>query len=117
MVTISTDPEGSFTLTVTGRLTKQDYDALVPELEEAMDQHGKLRVLVRLIDFGGWTPRALVEDLRFDVRHRRDFDRVAVVGERRIEELATKVVAPFFDGEVHYFESEGAARAWMRGAA
>ena len=95
-----------------GKLEKTDYDRMVPRLEEAAED-GPLRVIVRLDDFRGWTPRALLEELRYDVRHRDDFEKVAVVGEKKVEELATKISEPFFSGDVRFFETLGAARAWM----
>lgn len=77
---------GRLVVVASGRLTEEDYRELVPRLHEAIERHGKLRLLILLRDFEGWTPKALIEDLRFDLRHRKDFERAAIVGERRWEE-------------------------------
>lgn len=98
---------------VRGKLTRADYEALLPQLEEAIDQHGKLRVLIKLDDFHGWTPSALADELRFDIRHRNAFDRIAIVGDSTLEKLGTKLSAPFFSGETRYFENEASAREWV----
>lgn len=98
---------------VQGKLTATDYEQLVPQLEQAIEQQDKLELLIRLNDFEGWTPGALVDDLRFDIRHRDDFDRIAVVGEKKLEELGTRLSAPFFSGEVRFFEDEDQAREWL----
>ena len=97
---------------VRGTLDRDDYEQVIPQLEEAAED-GALRVILRLEEFQGWTPGALLEDLRFDIRHRNDFEKIAVVGEKKLEEWGTKVTKPFFSGEVEFFESLGAARAWM----
>lgn len=50
-------------INVSDTLAKSDYDQLVPRLAT---QRGRLRMLIRLSDFSGWTPSALWADLRFD---------------------------------------------------
>jgi hypothetical protein len=48
-----------------GRLTRQDYENLVPETEKLIRQHGKLRILVTMHDVDGWNAGALWEDLKW----------------------------------------------------
>ena len=98
---------------VQGKLTEQDYEATMPQLEEAIRRAGKLRLLITLSDFHGWTPSALMDDLKFDMRHRKDFDRMAIVGEKTWQKLGTKISAPFFGGEVRWFDQEEPARDWL----
>ncbi len=43
---------------VTDRLTGEDYDHFVPELERLIQQHGKVRVLFEMVDFHGWSAGA-----------------------------------------------------------
>lgn len=93
-----------------GRLSEEDYRGLVPRLHEAIERHGGLRLLILLRDFEGWAPKALIEDLPFDLRHRKDFERVAIVGDRRWEEIGTRIAAPFFSGSMRFFEDEADAR-------
>ena len=95
-----------------GKLEKADYDAVVPQVEEAV-QDGKIRMLIKLDHFRGWTPRALMEELRFDVRHRSDFEKVAIVGDNRLQEVFTRMFSPLLRGRMRFFEEIGAARAWM----
>ncbi len=95
------------------RLDQKDYERIVPALEEQIHRSGRLRMLVRLTDFHGWTPTGLIEDLRFDVRHRHDISKAAVVGDRKWEEVGSKLAAPIFDGEVRFFEDEDAALTWL----
>ncbi len=103
-------------LDVTGRLSREDYEKLVPRLEKAMEEHGHRRCLIALHDFEGWTMGGLWQELRFDLRHRKDFDRVAVVGESKLAEYATRLTAPFFGGQVRFFPQERAAEAtqWLQ---
>ncbi|MCB9734235.1 MAG: STAS/SEC14 domain-containing protein [Deltaproteobacteria bacterium] len=100
-------------LHVDGKLRAEDYDAMIPKLEQAIAEQGKLRCLVALDDFAGFTPSALADELKFDVRHHDDFERCAIVGDSKLEEIATKLTAPFFSGEVRFFEDAAKARKWL----
>lgn len=100
-------------LTVQGTLEHEDYEKAIPEIESATEE-GNMRMLVLLRDFSGWEPKALLDDLKFDVRHRNDFRRVAIVGEKKLEEWATKLSRPLFSGEMKYFDDEARAREWVR---
>ena len=54
------------------KLTDQDYRGVfIPRLEAVVREHGRVRVLFHLDpDFQGWTPGALWEDLKLDLKHR-----------------------------------------------
>jgi hypothetical protein len=117
MINIKERQNGRIIMEVAGRVGKEDYVSLVPQLEHAVKTHGPIRVLVELNQFEGWTPSGLVEELRFDIRHRADIERCAVLGEKKTSEILTKVAAPFFSGEVKFFHKDEIqqARAWLDG--
>ena len=102
---------------VSGTLTGDDYDRLVPELERLAAERGPLRMYIELHDFHGWTPAGLWKDLRFDATHQDDLERIAVVGERRLEEWATKLSQPLLKADMRFFppEESDAARRWVAG--
>ena len=66
---------------LTGKLAKEDYEQLVPAVERMVKEHGRIRILVEMRDFHGWTAGALWQDIKFDAKHFKDIDRVAMVGE------------------------------------
>ena len=69
--------------TSAGRLAKADYEHFVPEFERLVRQHGKLRVLFDMTGFHGWDAGALWEDIKFDMKHFADIERLAMVGEKK----------------------------------
>ena len=81
-----------------------------------MAEEGTLRVLVRAEDVKGWTPAALWEELKFDLRHHNDFTKLGVVGDNVMIEWGMKLARPFFSGEIKRFDpSEAdAALEWLR---
>jgi len=100
---------------VSGKLTKEDYERFVPEFEKLIQQHGKIRVLMRMDDFHGWKAAALWEDIKLDFKHFRDFERIAMVGDKAWEEGMAFFCKPFTTAEVRYFghHEEDRAREWL----
>jgi SpoIIAA-like len=102
-------------VSLTGKLVKQDYNTFVPAVDRALEQHGKIRMLVLMHDFHGWTASAAWEDTKFGVRHFCDIDRLAMVGETRWQHGMAIFCKPFTTATVRYFEHNqvDAARAWL----
>jgi hypothetical protein len=97
-----------------GKLSRQDYqEVLIPRLEAVIKEHGKARLLFQLApDFAGWEPGALWDDLVFDLRHKDDFEKLAVVGAPRWADAAVKIFSRFMAGEVKTMLDEQLAEAW-----
>lgn len=99
-----------------GTLTTQDYKHAVPELNHALElSEGPLRLMIRLENFQGWELDALWKELKFDVSHIGDFERVAVVGESDLEKWGTVLSAPFTSADMRFFptEQEDKAEDWL----
>lgn len=107
--------KGYLDVRVTHRLEAVDYETLVPEFERLVKQHGKLKMLVQLHDFHGWTAGGLWQDLKFDVKHFGDFERLAIVGESKWQEGMAVFCKPFTTARVKYFGSDQCdeAIAWL----
>lgn len=104
MIKISERQQDFLEVQASGRLTVNDYRDLFPAIEGMMSSHGKVRLLVVLDEFRGWDPAALIEDLKFDFKHRKDFYRIAVVGDSTVQKMLTQLSRPLFEGEVRYFD-------------
>ena len=102
-------------VTVSGKLTEEDYGHFAPIVEAAIQRSGKLRMLVVMHDFHGWTAGALWEDVKFDWHHFRDIERLALVGERRWEAGMAVFCKPFTTARVKYFDHSplDEARQWI----
>jgi len=102
---------------VSCKLTHEDYEHFVPKCEEMFKQHGKIRVLFEMMDFHGWETAALWDDIKFDVKHFSDVERIAMVGEKKWEKGMTVFCGPFTKAKVRYFDRAkvGEARAWIEG--
>lgn len=102
---------------VTGKLEKSDYEAFLPTIEPLIQAHGKIRVLLYLHDFRGWSMGALWEDVKFDVKHFNDIERLAIVGESKWQEGMSAFCKPFTTAKIKYFAHDqlAAARQWIEG--
>lgn len=98
------------------KLRKEDYEEFVPMLESQMREGQKVKILVELHDFKGWTVGALWEDTKFAARHFKDIEKLAVVGDAKWQEGLTLFAKPFTAATVYYFKMEEIekARSWIR---
>ncbi|WP_105102264.1 STAS/SEC14 domain-containing protein [Microbulbifer pacificus] len=101
---------------VRGKLEHQDYETLVPMLESAIAgmQHPKIDVLMDMRELDGWEIRAAWDDLKLGLKHGRQFNRVAMVGNKSWQETATKIGGWFIGGEARFFEDRAPALAWLQ---
>ncbi len=100
---------------LTGKLVKKDYETFLPAVERLVKQHGKIRMLVETHDFHGWTAGALWEDIKFDVKHFNDIERLTIVGETKWEKGMAAFCTPFTTAKVRYFDhaKTDEAREWL----
>ena len=106
-----------FGMRVSGKLLHQDYERFVPMLEKLIADHGSIRCLVEMTDLHGIELRALWDEIKFDVRHARQIERCAVIGDKRWEAWMTKLSQPIFsNADIRFFDQADAekAREWIK---
>jgi hypothetical protein len=99
-----------------GTLVKADYQPFVAEFERFLGQHGKLRVLFDITELHGWEPGAAWEDIKFDLKHFADIERLAMVGEKKWQHAMAILWKPFTEAKTRYFDHTEVAEAkeWLR---
>jgi acyl-CoA synthetase (NDP forming) len=114
---LESDVPNALEIHCSGKLTKADYDEIVPKFEQHLARQGKPRVLVEMRDFEGWEDTtSLWEDLKMDTKHINDVKRLAIVGDAKWHDWLTKLTRPFTTADVEFFPPEkiDEARAWLR---
>ncbi|MFY8148850.1 MAG: STAS/SEC14 domain-containing protein [Prochlorococcaceae cyanobacterium] len=110
-------PEGTLGFALSGLVIRDDYErVLVPDLERAIGEHERVKLLMRFEDsFEGYGPAALWEDTRAGLRHWRGFERIAVVCEVPWLRAALAAFAPLLPCPLRLFdrELEQEARLWL----
>ncbi len=103
-------------VSASGKLTNEDYDRFLPEVERLIDLHGKVRVLFNMENFHGWSAGGLWEDIKFDMKHFSDIERLAIVGDKAWEHGMAVFCRPFTTAKIRYFDKGDAdnADAWIQ---
>lgn len=106
---------GIISINVNGKLTHADYQKLLPELEGLFLEYKKLSFCIKLENFAGFELSALWDDIKFDMKHKGQFGKVAVVGESSLEKWATRFSSLFFSDDMRFFyaDQEDQARSWV----
>jgi hypothetical protein len=101
-----------------GKFSKDDYQHFVPEVERLISKQGKIRILFEMRDFHGWNAGALWEDIKFDLKHFSDIERLAMVGDKKWEEWMATFCKPFTTATIRYFDSTRTkdAEIWIEGS-
>ena len=98
-----------------GKLSESDYaTVLIPELERAMKDHQKVRILLKIEGFRSWRPGEPWDAFRQWPGIER-VDRIAVVGGERWREWMNRLPGLFvgFSGiDVRYFPENRLRDAW-----
>ncbi|MCF3648764.1 STAS/SEC14 domain-containing protein [Synoicihabitans lomoniglobus] len=104
-----------------GILNAADYERdFIPAMERLMRIHGKISVVLYLDEqFDGWDLEAMWDDARFGLKHRHDFNRLAVVGAQIWFKWAIQLGSHFIDGELRTFPGNQLeeAIAWAKAGA
>jgi hypothetical protein len=87
-----------------GTLTKEDFQIFLPKAERLIKAHGKIRVLCQMLDFRGWELGALWEDVKLDLKHFADVERLAIVGHHKWEAGMAIFCKPFTNSKVRHFD-------------
>lgn len=98
-----------------GTLVKEDYPPLIAEFRRLVALHGKIRVLLDMSSFHGWNAGALWEEIKFDLQHLNEMERLAVIGEKRWQHAIADVAGVVLPNATRYFDVTEAAqaRSWI----
>ncbi len=103
------------TIKVIGKLTHQDYQQINPLVDSALEgiKSPKVKVFFDAQALEGWELRAAWDDFKFGLKHNNHFEKIAVVGNKKWQELMSKVGGWFIAGDIQYFEEAEQAYQWL----
>lgn len=116
MIEILDETKGKLVATrATGKLTKEDYDKILPVLEVKEDKYEKISWYFEMNDFKGWDMQAAWKDLKFDVKYANQLEKIAMVGAKDWEEKLSQVMKPFTSAEIKFFKpgDKEEAKRWI----
>ena len=98
-----------------GKLTHKDYETITPMIDSALAavKDPKVKVLVDGTELEGWEARAAWDDFKIGLKHGNEFEKIAIYGNKKWQEVIAKVGGWFISGELVYFENEEDAITWL----
>jgi 6-phosphofructokinase len=99
---------------VSGELTAEDYDSLLPKLDEAIAAHGKINLLMVMGDFEGWSDLdAAKADFKLGTHQYRQVEKAAYIGSKKWQKWIVKILDPFTRRtDECFFDLEQLDEAW-----
>jgi len=80
---------------ISGEVTAEDYEQLLPKLDEAIATHGKINLLVLIEDFDFEGFDAAKADFNFGTHQYRQVEKAAFVSDKKWLERMVKIMDPF----------------------
>jgi hypothetical protein len=100
---------------MSGKVTIEDYDVLLPKLDQAISARGKINLLVMIDDLEGWKGLdAAKADFNFGTHEYRQVGKAAFVGDKKWQKWMVKIMDPFTRRtDERYFEVGQLDDAWQ----
>lgn len=104
------------TLKAVGTLQHSDYEIIIPMIDSALlgVKNPKIKVFIDGTELDGWAVRAAWDDLKLGLKHGREFQKVAILGNKRWQAMSAKLGSWFIAGDIKYFENESEAFHWLQ---
>ncbi len=80
---------------ISGEVTAEDYDILLPKLDQAIAAHGKINLLVLVDDFDFKGFDAARADFQFGTHQYRQVEKAAFVSDKKWLDWTVKIMDPF----------------------
>jgi hypothetical protein len=97
---------------LSGILTDNEYKGFVAEVETIIADKDKIRLLM-IVDYPqDFELKAVWDDMIFWIRHIKDIERLAIVGQKKWEKWLEFLEHPFIKTEVRYYDKSRLQEAW-----
>ncbi len=99
-----------------GKLTHEDYKVITPMIDSALAEvkHPRVRVFLDGTELEGWEARALWDDFKIGLKHGNEFEKVAIYGNKKWQEIGSKIGSWFVSGEIKIFHDMQEAVLWLK---
>ena len=113
---LNSKKENLIALEVSGKVSKEDVEKIHPLIHDITIKNKKVDFYLELQDFHGYEIGGFWADIKIDSAHISDYGRMAIVGEKKWQELVTQASDLFTGSEVKYFDFKDIelAKAWIR---
>lgn len=99
-----------------GNLSENDVEKVHPLIHNILDKGRKVKWYFEMENFTGWDMKGLWADTKVDLKHVDDYEKIAMVGEKKWQEWMIEGMKPFTSAEVRYFDlsQKDEALQWIK---
>lgn len=99
---------------INGEVTEDEMNEFETYIKQKVEEHGKLNALIFIKDLD-YTVEGFIEEIKFDIKHLDDFNKVALVSDEKWIELGEKLSTfmPSVDAEHFDPDERQKAMAWL----
>jgi hypothetical protein len=96
-------------------LTEADIQKIHPLIHNIVNRGQKVRWYFEMENFSGWKFNAFWKDLKMDMSHADDYEKIAMVGDKKWQDWITQFMKPFTNADIRYFdlEEKQKAKEWI----
>ncbi|OMH39495.1 STAS/SEC14 domain-containing protein [Motiliproteus sp. MSK22-1] len=108
---------GMLEFVASGKLTDFEYQSvLIPQVENAIQESGKINVLWKMDNFDGWELHAAWDEFLLALKTRDTIERIALVGDKPWQKKLVTYLKPLTHAEVQYYDSDRSEEAqdWLK---
>ncbi|WP_207493274.1 STAS/SEC14 domain-containing protein [Aridibaculum aurantiacum] len=101
--------------TVSGTLDNAAVDQQFDVINRALEKHEKLRWYYEMNDFEGWNITSFFKDSLESMKRTAKFDKIAMVGDKKWQNLMAQVSKALTPAEVRFFDldQKDEAKRWI----
>jgi hypothetical protein len=99
---------------ISGKVNAEDYDVLLPRLDQAISAYEKINLLVLMGEFKGWSGLdAAKADYKMGTQQYRQVEKAAFIGEKKWQAWMVQIMDPFTSRtDERFFSLDELDKAW-----
>jgi hypothetical protein len=94
------------------QITQAEVREIHREIRDAIEEHGRVRLLIHIADLDLPTAKAVWEDLKLLPVYVTDVERYAIVGDAKWQEWLSGITDRLTRGEAQHFPADQLDEAW-----
>ncbi|WP_368504982.1 STAS/SEC14 domain-containing protein [Alkalihalophilus sp. As8PL] len=113
---LSTSKNNIVEYEVDDKITEEENEQVLEELEGLINEYGQIRLLVRLNEMAGVELSAIDKRVKFAKEHLSQIEKYALVSDSNLAEYVSKVSDKVTKMDMRHFakDEEEMARSWVR---
>lgn len=97
---------------LSGKVTDPEFKSFAAEIEKTIAGEGKIKLLLVTEYPQEFTLKATWDNIVFWIKHIKDIERLAIVGQKEWEKWVELLEHPFISTEVRYYSKSRLKEAW-----